>query len=134
MKIIYNKYFPINPFWATNVFGIIFCRIDKGELTEVAKNHEYIHTMQQRELGYIGFLLWYNLEWLYKTIKYRSRMKAYRSLIFEREAYGMQSNLNYSNERRPYEWFYHYTEPGTLAYGFGRILVGMRQMIKRCSR
>ena len=119
MKIIYNKYIPINPFWATNFFGIIFCRIDKGEMTEVAKNHEYIHTLQQKELGYIGFFIWYNLEWLYKTIKYRNRMKAYRDLIFEREAYAMQKNLHYASERRPYAWWYLYAIPGTLIFKIG---------------
>ena len=56
MKVIYNKYFPFGNFFATNIFGIIFCRSDKGRMSEVDQNHEYIHTLQQRELLFVGFL------------------------------------------------------------------------------
>ena len=41
MKLIYNKYFPFGSFYAANIFGLIFCRSDKGRLDEVEKNHEY---------------------------------------------------------------------------------------------
>lgn len=130
MKIIYNKYIPFGPFWATNILGIIFCRIDKGKLTEVAKNHEYIHTLQQKELGYIGFLIWYHIEWLFKWMKYHDKMKAYRSLLFEREAYSMQNNLNYKNTRRHYAWWHLYAQPGTLLHDVGCFLGDIKSFIK----
>lgn len=73
-------------------------------MSEVDKNHEYIHTLQQREMLYVGFMLWYCIEWVYRLLKCRSFMKAYYSLYFEREAYAMERNLNYKAERRPYAW------------------------------
>ena len=38
MKLIYNKYFPFGSFYAANIFGLIFCRSDKGRLDEVEKS------------------------------------------------------------------------------------------------
>ena len=102
MKIIYNKYFPFGKFLATNIFGIIFCRSDKGRLSDVDKNHEYIHTLQQRELGYVGFMLWYSIEWLVRAVQCRSFMKAYYMLYFEREAYAMERCLDYKRTRKPF--------------------------------
>lgn len=108
MKIIYNKYYPFNPFHAQNVLGIVFCRIDKGKMNKVGENHEYIHTVQQKELLYVGFLLWYFVEWFIRFVKCRDWMKAYNSLYFEREAYDNQRNLTYCEKRKPYAWAYDY--------------------------
>ncbi|MDO4958648.1 MAG: hypothetical protein Q4E68_05270 [Prevotellaceae bacterium] len=104
MKIIYNRFFPFGSFWAINIFGIIFCRVDKGRLPEVVKNHEYIHTLQQREMLYIGFYIFYVAEWLYRLIKTRNFMKAYYSISFEREAYAHQNDLNYKYKRKRFAW------------------------------
>jgi hypothetical protein len=105
MKIIYNKYFPFGTFWAINLFGYVFCRVDKGRLPETAKNHEYIHSLQQKEMFFIGFYLWYVIEWLYHLIRLRNFMKAYYALSFEREAYAMQDDLNYKYKRKRFAWF-----------------------------
>lgn len=104
MRVIYNKYFPFKPFLATNIFGLVICRGKKGRLSDVDINHEYIHTLQQRELFYIGFMLLYNLEWLYWLCRKRSYMKAYYSISFEREAYDNEKNLNYEKERQRFAW------------------------------
>lgn len=104
MKIIYNKYFPFRPFLATNIFGIIFCRGRKGCMDATIQNHEYIHTLQQRELLFVGFVIWYYAEWLLRAIQCRSLMKGYRHISFEREAYANERNLNYKNTRRPFAW------------------------------
>lgn len=106
MKLIYNKYFPFGSFYAANIFGLIFCRSDKGRLDEVEKNHEYIHTLQQREMLFVGFLLWYGIEWLWRYAKCRNFMKAYHDLYFEREAYLMQGDLDYRHHRRHYAWWH----------------------------
>lgn len=106
MKIIYNRYIPLPPFLAINIFGIIFCRGKKGCMSEIDKNHEYIHTLQQRELFYVFFAMWYCVEWLYGIVKYRNFMKAYYNISFEREAYAMERNLQYREERRRYAWYH----------------------------
>lgn len=114
MIIIYNKYFPRRPFIATNVLGMVFCRGKKGRLSKVDINHEYIHTLQQREMLYVGFAVWYYLEWLWRWMRCHDRMKAYRQLLFEREAYDMERDLDYRHHRRPYAWARMYSAEGSL--------------------
>ncbi len=87
MRIIYNNHFPFGPFWATNIFGIVFCRKDKGKLPPAIINHEYIHTLQQREMGYLPFLIWYPIEWLIRYIRCRD-------------------NLQYPLQRKHYAWWH----------------------------
>ncbi|MDO4210884.1 MAG: CPBP family intramembrane metalloprotease [Bacteroidales bacterium] len=108
MKIIYNRFIPFRPFWATNLCGFVFVRKDVGRLTEEASNHEYIHSLQQREMGYVLFFLWYNIEWLMRLVFYRNSMKAYRNIAFEREAYANERNLNYAKQRRHFAWCKYY--------------------------
>ena len=119
MKVIYNKYFPFGSFLATNIFGIIFCRSDKGRLSEVDKNHEYIHTLQQREMLFLGFMLWYSIEWLWRYLKCRNVMKAYYDLYFEREAYKMESDLAYRQHRKHFAWWYLFVPKGSLLHEIG---------------
>ena len=131
MKIIYNKYFPFGSFLATNLFGIIFCRSDKGRLSEVDKNHEYIHTLQQREMLFLGFTLWYCIEWLWRYAKCRDGMKAYRDLYFEREAYTMESDLEYRYHRKHFAWWYLFVREGTLLHETGEFLGDIGAFIKK---
>ena len=122
MKVIYNRYFPFGSFLATNVFGIIFCRSDKGRLSEVDKNHEYIHTLQQREMLFVGFTLWYVIEWLWRYAKCRNGMRAYHDLYFEREAYQMERDLDYRHHRKHFAWWHMFVSKGTLLHEFGEFL------------
>ena len=131
MKVIYNKYFPFGSFLATNLFGIIFCRSDKGRLSEVDKNHEYIHTLQQREMLFIGFTLWYCIEWLWRYAKCRDGMKAYRDLYFEREAYTMESDLEYRHHRKHFAWWYLFVRDGSLLHETGEFLGDIGGFIKK---
>ena len=130
MKIIYNKYFPFGKFLATNIFGIIFCRSDKGRLSDVDKNHEYIHTLQQRELGYVGFMLWYSIEWLVRAVQCRSFMKAYYMLYFEREAYAMERCLDYKRTRKPFGWWHLFVRKGTLLHEVGQFIGDIARFIR----
>ena len=131
MKIIYNKYIPFGSFLATNLFGIIFCRSDKGRLSEVDKNHEYIHTLQQREMLFLGFTLWYCIEWLWRYAKCRDGMKAYRDLYFEREAYTMESDLEYRHHRKHFAWWYLFVRDGSLLHETGEFLSDIGGFIKK---
>ena len=84
-------------FLAICLFGYVFSvrPLSKEEL-----NHERIHAAQQRELLYLPFFLWYFLEWLVLLVKYRDRMKAYRHIRFEEEAYQHQHDLGYLKRRK----------------------------------
>lgn len=102
MIIIHNKYIPFGKkYGAINLFGTIFT---KRHLSAIDLNHEYIHTLQQRELLFVGFYLLYVLEWFVKFLVYRDSHKAYHCISFEREAYGNECNKNYSKQRKFYAW------------------------------
>ena len=131
MKIIYNRHFPFGSFLATNVYGIIFCRSDKGRLSEVDKNHEYIHTLQQREMLFLGFTLWYCIEWLWRYAKCHNGMKAYYDLYFEREAYQMERDLEYRHHRKHFAWWYMFVSKGTLLHEIGEFFGDIIGFIKK---
>lgn len=62
-------------------------------------NHERIHLRQQIELLWIGFFLWYGIEFLIRWIRYGSSLKAYFNISFEREAYANENDLFYLRKR-----------------------------------
>lgn len=63
-------------------------------------NHEKIHLKQQAELLIIPFYLWYGIEFFIRLVYYKNCNKAYRNILFEREAYAKQHNLKYLQQRR----------------------------------
>lgn len=94
MKIIRNNFIPFPGYKAMNICGILFVRGDV-KIDEVTLNHESIHTAQWKELWYIGFLLWYVIEWMVRLKK----GDAYRNIRFEREAYDNENDLEYLKTR-----------------------------------
>lgn len=103
MKIIYNNIIPFKGFKAINLFGMLFVR--KGmNMTDIDIRHEQIHTAQQREMLYVFFYLWYVIEWAIRLCLYRHAHKAYRNISFECEAYDMQRDLLYLDDRKHYAW------------------------------
>ena len=112
MRIIYNNHFPFGDFQAINICGIIFAKRCYGDLPEYVQNHEYIHTMQMREMLYIFFYLCYLVEWLVKILIYRNPIIAYKNIGFEREAYENHYNPLYRHHRRHFAWlFYAFNAP-----------------------
>lgn len=101
-KVIRIKRFPIGGgFSAINLFGVIF---STEKLSKVELNHEHIHTAQERELLYVGFYLWYIIEWLCLLVKYHNGLQAYFHIRFEQEAYRHQSDLMYLKKRKHYHY------------------------------
>ena len=105
MKVIYNNIIPFRGFTAINLFGVIFARKECEPLSKRTLNHEEIHTAQMRELLYIGFYIWYVVEWLVRLVMYRNAHTAYRNISFEREAYMNQGNMGYLQGRGHYAWW-----------------------------
>lgn len=112
MKIVHNNIIPFGYSKYINIFGIIFTKSKKLELTKQEETHEGTHTLQGKYLLWIFFYLLYFLEWLIKipialfcnsgrfgTIRY-----AYRSISFEQVAYYNQDNEDYLKTANPYEW------------------------------
>ena len=81
---------------AITIFPFIF---HKKPMSEVFQNHENIHLKQQLELLIIPFYIIYVLNYLYNLL-WTTHDKAYRNIIFEREAYKEESNLDYINNRK----------------------------------
>jgi hypothetical protein len=64
--------------------------------------HEIIHVWQQWECLVAPFYLIYGLNWLVNLIKYKDAQRAYRMIVFEREAYDNEDKQPY--KRRVFAW------------------------------
>ena len=82
------------------IFPFIFLNNKLLAKNAVLINHERIHLKQQIELLWVFFFLWYVIEFLIHLIKLRNWDKAYRSISFEKEAYGNEDNLYYLEDRK----------------------------------
>lgn len=102
MKIIKTKNFPPGIYKCINLFGFLFTKSDR--LTERDINHEGIHTDQMEEMLYIGFYLWYSIEFLIKLLITFNWKRACYSISFEQEAYENERNLEYLNQRKYGAW------------------------------
>ena len=102
--MITNRFIPLPPFVAINLFGLIFVREgQRFDATDLC--HEHIHTRQMAELLFVGFYLIYIIEWLARLLlTHGNAMAAYRSISFEREAYANQHDASYLSRRRHYAW------------------------------
>ncbi len=67
-------------------------------------NHELIHLRQQLELLILPFFLLYISNYLINLLKYRNHDRAYKNIVFEREAYSNDSNYSYLSNRRFSAW------------------------------
>lgn len=101
MKVIYNNIVPFKGYKCINIFGFLFVR-QGCVMSEVDLNHERIHTAQMKEMLYIGFYVWYILEWFIRLFK---KGNAYRNISFERESYRHQQDLDYLNDRARFAWW-----------------------------
>lgn len=101
-----NKFIPFPGFRCVNLFGVLFVRGEK-ELSASTLNHEAIHTAQWKELLYIGFILWYVIEWIIRLIICWNTHDAYRNMSFEREAYDNDQNLSYLQTRKRFAFIKH---------------------------
>lgn len=75
---------------AIAIFPFIFIRKEKRNDLKLI-NHERIHIRQQIELLFVGFILIYYIEMLFR---------GYRKISFEREAYSNEANLEYLREKK----------------------------------
>ena len=112
MKVIVNNIIPFNGYKYINLFGYIFTRFKDYVMTKKDENHESIHTLQMKWLGYLLFYIIYYIEWLIKipialfcnSGRYGTLRYAYRSISFEQVAYYNQTNYDYLENANPYEW------------------------------
>lgn len=118
MKIIQNKFIPFGSYLAMTIGPFIFTK-NKTKINDTVLRHETIHYYQQAELGYIIFFIFYFLSFITQLIRcsfnkeigqignYRQSVwdRAYRTILFEREAYEHENDETYLDDRAPWAWF-----------------------------
>lgn len=82
------------------LFPFIFIKNPADKTNKELINHEKIHLRQQLELLVIFFYLWYVIEYYYWYFKLKDSFMAYKYISFEREAYAMEEDLNYLENRK----------------------------------
>lgn len=101
-RVFRNKLIPLPGFSAMALFGMIWTR--KESLNAQTLRHESIHLAQERELWYVGYIVLYLLEYLWRLIQYRNGYLAYKNVRFEREAYGNEDTEGYLGTRKKFAW------------------------------
>lgn len=118
MIIVRNKILPFGCYVAMTIGPFIFTK--RKELSEVTIRHEGIHWAQEKETLIAGFYLLYALMFVWEFVRclFDSQhgrteagswqnstwKRAYRSILFEREAYANEKNEDYLENRRHYAW------------------------------
>ena len=128
MIVIKNKYLPFGKYDIINLYGILISKLDT--ISDKAKNHEQIHSMQMLELGLVcsiiililiisfnlsslwlilsisAFYIWYGLEYLIIRIFCHKDKQTdrYHEVSFEEEAHNNDDNLDYLDSRKPFSW------------------------------
>ena len=103
MKVVHNSWFPFGNYSTLNFFGILFTKSE--HLSPKTINHESIHSAQMKEMLWIGFYLWYGLEYLFIRFFHKTQNCSYHDVSLEEEAYANDDNLNYLQERKHYAWW-----------------------------
>lgn len=101
LKIVHTKFIP-NGFKYVVVLIWLLCHRDPNA---VDYQHENIHLQQELELLFVGFYLWYAIEWIIRVFQYKFDMHmAYHNVSFEVEAYTWEKFENYLRVRNHYKW------------------------------
>lgn len=119
LTLKYSKIIPPSGFYAITIFNKLYRRekYKNKPISEITYNHESIHLQQELDfvfgceklyiLGGCIFYIWYFIEWLIKAILSLftlGKIKAYRSISFEQEAYKNQKDLDYLDKRKRFDW------------------------------
>ena len=103
MSVIFLRC-PLLPYAALALYPFILLRDKEQQHNKVLVHHERIHHRQQLEMLILPFYLAYVLNYFFNLLKYRQHDRAYREIIFEREAYIMENDFRYLKERRLWGW------------------------------
>ncbi|MFN8309524.1 MAG: hypothetical protein U0T73_06125 [Chitinophagales bacterium] len=95
---------PFLRYAAMALFPFILVREKHFKEDLILVNHERIHLRQQLELLLLFFYIAYVLHYLFNLVKYRNHHRAYREIIFEREAYTEEGDLSYLKRRQFWAW------------------------------
>ncbi len=86
------------------IYPFILLQKKQSREDKVLINHEKIHLRQQLELLVLPFYMLYFINYLYNLISMLNHQAAYRNIIFEKEAYDHEKDLDYLAKRKPYSF------------------------------
>ena len=107
-----KNWFIILPKLSANamaIFPFIILRNKGQKQDQVLINHERIHLRQQLELLILPFYFLYFLNYVINLVKYKNHYQAYFNIIFEKEAYQKEKELNYLSQRHWFNWINFYS-------------------------
>ena len=99
MFLIVSKYLIPKGYAGMTVFPFVILKSKYYLENKTTINHEKIHIRQQLELLVLPFYILYFGNLFLNLLIYRNFQKAYRNIIFEREAYANEKNLDYLKSR-----------------------------------
>lgn len=99
MILIVSKYLIPKGYRGLTIFPFVIIKYPNSKDNKVLLNHENIHIRQQLELFILPFYIWYFVDFGFQYFKYRDKQMAYRNIIFEREAYSNENDLEYLKSR-----------------------------------
>lgn len=108
MFIIISRHFIPKGFSAITFYPFIFVKNKNIKNDIVVINHEKIHVKQQIELFIIIFFVWYVIEFIYLFFRYKNFKKAYKNIVFEREAYSNEKDEKYIGKRKIFSFYNYY--------------------------
>ena len=85
---------------AMALYPFILIQQDAYRYDRELVQHELIHHRQQLELLILPFYLLYAGHYLINLVRFRDNDRAYRHIIFEREAYAMDTDIDYLQRRK----------------------------------
>ena len=108
MFLIISKYLIPKGYRGITLFPFVVVRNGIDSTNLVLMNHEKIHIRQQLELLILPFYILYFLDYLIKIIRFKNRKIAYRNIVFEREAYANERNMDYLKTRSFWSWIKYF--------------------------
>ena len=112
LSYVYDMIVVVVPFLHVSgmaLFPFVLIKRQEMKSDAVLLHHEKIHLVQQLEMLIVPFYLVYLTNYLVNRLKGQNHRTAYLNIIFEKEAYGHEQNLNYLKERRFWGWLYNKT-------------------------
>ena len=100
MFVIVAKYLIPRGFLGITLFPFILLKEKNYKNDVLMIQHEKIHIRQQLEMLIFPFFMWYIVEFFIRLIQFKKRNLAYRNISFEREAYANESQKNFLQNRR----------------------------------
>lgn len=103
--IIASKFLVPKGYIGISLYPFIFVKSEKYKENKIVINHESIHLCQQKELFVLPFYIIYFASYVLNLCLFFNHQKAYRNIIFEREAYENEKDLNYLKRRKKFAYW-----------------------------